>query len=130
MSLTIEVSLLSGRTVSLEAGPEESVDTLRRRAQETLASGRGRLLNSAGKSLDGEATLKESGLQSGDALTWQMSTVQVRGIRFSSAFAAVLGDGSVMAVVVGGSSGDLLAQMRGSPVVPSTLFLFMGSFIK
>ena len=53
MPLTIHVSLLSGRTVLLEAGPEETVEALRSRAQKTLAAGRGRLLNASGCILDG-----------------------------------------------------------------------------
>ena len=92
--LTIEVNLLSGRRVSLDAATDESVDTLTRRAQKTLGVGRGRLLHSKGGVMDGAATLEEFRLHSGDALTLQMSTTQVRGNLH--AFAAILGDGSVV----------------------------------
>ena len=94
MPLAIELSLLSGRTVSLEADPDETVKTFRSRAQKTLAVGRGRLLDSSGSVLNGAATLEECRLQSGDRLTFQMSSIRVRGN--SGAFAAILGDGSVV----------------------------------
>ena len=69
MPLTIEVSLLSGSTVSLEAEPDESLETFKCRAQRALAVGRGRLVHSSGAVLGGAATLQEHGLQNGDSLT-------------------------------------------------------------
>ena len=45
MSLEIEVSLLSGRSVALEAETDELVEAFKSRAQKALAEGRGRLLD-------------------------------------------------------------------------------------
>ena len=94
MPFTIEVSLLSGRSVSLEARPDEPVQSLQSRAQRTLAVVRGRLLSSSGGILDGAATLAESGLLSGDVLTLLMSSIQVCAGYFF--FAAILCDGCVV----------------------------------
>ena len=48
MPLTLDVSLMSGKTVSLETHGDESVESLRMRAQRALRAGKGRLFNSAG----------------------------------------------------------------------------------
>ena len=90
MSRTIQVGLLSGRSVSLEVGPDEPLEALQSRAQKALAVGRGRLLDSAGGILDGTTTLEESGLQNGDMLTLQLCRVQV--CSNTVAFAAILGN--------------------------------------
>ena len=94
MPLTIIVSLLSGRKVSLEADPDETVETLRSRAQRALAVGRGRLLSSCGGVVDTAGTLQEATLQNGDTLSLHLSSVYVSGN--ARAFAAILGDGSVV----------------------------------
>ena len=52
MSWTVEVSLLSGRTVSLQTHGEETLESLRVRAETALGSGKGRLLDSKGGVLD------------------------------------------------------------------------------
>ena len=93
MSITVEVGLLSGRTVTLEASVADSLGDLKQRAQSELGVGRGRLLNSSGCLLEGFASLEEAGLENGDSLTLQSSTVQI--CSSWSAFAAILGDGSV-----------------------------------
>ena len=72
--------------------------TLRHRAQNGLGVGRGRLLDASGVVLDGCASIGEAGVQNGDSLTFQINIVQIScSSRYSehSAFAAVLGDGSV-----------------------------------
>ena len=56
MSLTIEVSLISGRSVSVEVQPDECVHAVQLRAQRALGVRKGRLLNSCGDVLDGEKT--------------------------------------------------------------------------
>ncbi|CAE7389677.1 unnamed protein product, partial [Symbiodinium natans] len=52
------VSLLSGRSASLEVEPEELVETLKARAEKTLAVGKGRLVGSSGDILDGAASVE------------------------------------------------------------------------
>ena len=90
--LTIEVTLLSGKRVSLEAGADESVESLKKRARKALAIGRATLLDSSGRVLDAASTLEECSLQSGDTLTLQRGSVRVHGHK--SVLAAILGDGS------------------------------------
>ena len=53
MSLTFEVSLISGKTVSLQTDEDESVESLRLRGQTALGAGKGQLLDSIGNVLDG-----------------------------------------------------------------------------
>ena len=48
MSQTLEVSLISGKTVSLQTHGDESVESLRVRAQKALGVGPGRLVSSTG----------------------------------------------------------------------------------
>ena len=93
MSLTLEVSLLSGKTASLQTHEDESVESLRMRAQRALGAGKGRLLDSTGSVLDDRAPLKEARLQYAEPLTLQVRRVDIQAT--SSAFAAMLGDGSV-----------------------------------
>ena len=88
MPLTIQVSLLSGRTASLEAEEDEWVGSFNNRAQKTLEVGRGRLVDSSASILNSAATLGESSLRSGDVLTLQMSSIVHTNI---AAFAAILG---------------------------------------
>ena len=102
--LKMEVSLLSGRSVLLEAGLDDTVETLRSRAQEALEVGRGRLVDSSGGVLDGAATLAECELQSGHALTLHIRSVHI--LSSYAAFAAMLGDGSVVTWGDAGSGGD------------------------
>ena len=94
MALAIEVSLLSGRSVVLEAEKDEPVKQFKLTAQELLAVGWGRLSDSSGGILDGAATLEESRLQSGDSVTLHIREVYVCNNRY--AFALILGDGSVV----------------------------------
>ena len=99
MSILVEVGLISGKTVSVEAGLDESVGWLKRHAQTALAVGKGRLLDSSARLLDEEQTIKEAKLQTGTLLTLQVGTVQVLGTIGSvsgEAFSAILGDGSVV----------------------------------
>ena len=48
MSMTVEVGLLSGRTVTVNADKNELVDSLRLRAQVALGVAKGRLVDSSG----------------------------------------------------------------------------------
>ena len=51
--VTVQVGLLSGRTVALNAEQDEGVESFRHRAQTALGVGTGRLLNSSSDVLDG-----------------------------------------------------------------------------
>ena len=94
MSLTVEVSLISGKTAWLQAHGDESVESLRMRAQRALGVGNGRLLSSTGSALDGGALVKEARLPHAEPLMLQVRRVDIccRG----GAFAAIVGDGSVV----------------------------------
>ena len=94
MSVVADVGLISGKTVSVEVRLDESVATLKQRAQTALAVGRGRLLDSSGGLLDDDLTVKEAKLETGTSLTLQVGRVQIKGCE--CAFAAILGDGSVV----------------------------------
>ena len=103
MSLNVEVSLISGKTVSLQTHGEESVESLRVRAQKALGAGKGRLLDSTGgRSLWRGQPLKKARLQNAEAnaeperLTLQVRRVDICSCTFG-AFAAILGDGSAVA---------------------------------
>ena len=113
MSLILSVSLLSGKTVSVEAELGTSVGELRQRAQTALAVGKGRLLDPSGRALDEVATVKESGLQTGDSLSFHIRRIQLQAT--SRAFAAILADGSVVtwgAAAYGGSSRAVRDQLK------------------
>ena len=98
MSITLHVSLLSGRTFSAETELDVGVATFRERAQAALSVGKGRLVHSCGLALDGASTLRECGLQNGDVLNLQVLPVTIQASRAldGAAFAAILGDGSVV----------------------------------
>ena len=75
MSVVVDVGLISGKTVSVEASLDESVATLKRRAQTALAVRKGRLLDSSGGLLDDELTpRKEAEIGTGTSLTWHIRT--------------------------------------------------------
>ena len=66
MSITVEVGLLSGTRASVDAGVDEEVRLLGRRAQEALGIGRGqlaRLVDSSGSVLDPRARTKDAMVQ-------------------------------------------------------------------
>ena len=113
MSLTLEVSLISGKTVSLQTHGDESVESLRVRAQGALGVGKGRLLSSTGSALEGGAVLKKARLQQAEPLTLQVRRVDIS--RHYSAFAAILGDGSVVTwgrAWFGGDSSAVRDQLK------------------
>ena len=59
MFLTVSASLLSGKTVTLQAEPGDSVKSLKKRAQTALEVGGGRLLEPSGSVLNDAATIKK-----------------------------------------------------------------------
>ena len=66
MSLTVEVGLLSGRTATVQAGLDEELNDLTRRAQTVFGVGKGRLLDSSRNVLDARLSIREAGVQTGD----------------------------------------------------------------
>ena len=103
MSISLSVSLLSGRSVSLEVEPEDAILLLKQCAQTALGAGAGVLLRSSG-SLDEAATVEEAGLKNGDELTYQVRRVLI--CDNPGAFAAILSDGSVVTWGHAGFGGD------------------------
>ena len=120
MSLSVAVHLISGRSVTLETEANASVESLRQRAQRALSVGRGRLLNSSGRVLDGSRTVEQAGLKSGETLTLHVRQVQVISSKMfgdeeNAAFAAILGDGCVVSWgnhLCGGDSSDFRDQLK------------------
>ncbi|CAE7445097.1 unnamed protein product [Symbiodinium natans] len=113
--LTLHVSLLSGRTVTLEAKPDHTVESLQVHAQTALNVCRGRLLDCSGDPLDAAATVEEAGLQTGQLLTLQMRPVEICSSVTGRAFAAILSDGSVATWGLsdfGGDSSAVQDQLR------------------
>ena len=94
MSITVDIGLLSGKDATVKAGLDEKVGALKHRAQIALGVGRARLVDSSGSVLDASAPIKRARLQNGDLLTLHVSTVAVQACH--NAFAAILGDGSVV----------------------------------
>ena len=130
MSHTVEVGLISGKTVSLETHGEESVESLRARAPTALGAGKGRLLDSTGSVLDGGAPLKTARLQYEAPLTFQVRRVDITGGRL--AFAAILGDGSVVTWGDAGARGDsrdVRDQLKNVQQIQSTLYAFAATLI-
>ena len=95
MAIVLDVTLISGRKVSLESDLDASVESVSRHAGRALGVGKGRLLNSLGGVLDGDASLETAGLQTGDSLTLQVGKVQICGATVQG-FAAILGNGSAV----------------------------------
>ena len=97
MSISLQVSLLSGRTICLDAELGKSLQSLSDRAQVALASRRGSLLNAEGKLLHGASTVEECCLRDGDVLTFHIGHIEVFMSRGLPAAASILSDGSVLA---------------------------------
>ena len=126
MALVLDVSLLSGRKVCLESDMNDSVASLKERAQEALGVGKGRLLNSCGDVRDVNATLEAVGLQSGDHLTLHIGKLQIRGGK-NRGFAAILGDASVVTwgkASCGGDSHAVQEQLRNVHQIEATCSAF------
>ena len=106
MSITVEVGLLSGKTVTVKADLDEEVGTLKRRAQTAL----GRLLDPSGGVLDVCESISHARLQSGDSLVLHISRVRVQASL--CAFAAILDDGSIVTWGHASHGGDSSAVQR------------------
>ena len=114
MSIHVEVGLISGRKATVQAALDETVGTLKRRAQVALGVGTGRLLDSSGCVLEGALPMKKARVQNGDSLTLlRTNRVQIQAA--SSAFAAILDGGSVVTwgeAEPGGDSSAVQAQLK------------------
>ena len=115
MSVRLAITLLSGRCVHIDVDPKASLDVLRQQAQIALCVGRSSLLSPGGEDLRGTRTVEQTGLRMGDALVLHSRHVQVFSSRRSAAFAALLGDGSVVTwgdSEGGGDSSAVQGQLR------------------
>ena len=113
MAIVVYVTLISGQRVSLEADLTASVQSLAERARRALGVGRGQLFSSSGGVLDKATKLGAAKLQTGDCLTLQVGTVRMQASY--NAFAAILGDGSVVAwgsADYGGDSNSVRHQLK------------------
>ena len=79
MAIVVNVNLLSGQGVSLEADLTASVQSLAERARRAFGVGRGRLFTSFGNFLDGDAQMAAANLQTGDCLTLKIGRIRISG---------------------------------------------------
>ena len=110
--------------VSHQAAEDENVGTLKRRAQVALEVGTGRLLDSSGCVVEGTLPMKKARVQNGDSLTL-LATNTVQFQATAGAFAAILGDGSVVTWgddVEGGDSSALQAQLKNVLQIQGTRY--------
>ncbi|CAE7373827.1 unnamed protein product, partial [Symbiodinium necroappetens] len=121
MSMCLSVALLSGREVHLGLAPETSVEELRLRAQAALSTkGRLRLLES-GAEIEGEMSLSQVGLQTGDRLMLYTRPAAVAATQH--AFAAIQGDGSVVTwgnPKFGGDCSEVQDKLRNVQCIQAT----------
>ncbi|CAE7798998.1 unnamed protein product [Symbiodinium sp. KB8] len=125
MSITVTVGLLSGKEATVEAGVDETVGTLQRQAQTALGVGRGRLLDASGNVLDVGESIKRARLQSGASLALHINRVQAQAT--GQAYAAILGDGSVVTrgdASCGGDSRAVQDQLKNVQQVQASNFAF------
>ena len=109
MSISVDVHLLSCKTASLEVEADASVELLKQHAQSALVTGRGILRNSLGEALDKANSITEMCSKTGDMLTLHVGQVQPTAAKeatLHNAFAAVLGDRSVVTWGDAGYGGD------------------------
>ncbi|OLQ00903.1 hypothetical protein AK812_SmicGene16390 [Symbiodinium microadriaticum] len=115
------IRVAAGRRVTVDADVNEEVGTLKRRAQIALGVGRGRLVGSSGSVLDAWTPIKRARLQNGDLLALHINRVQVQAS--SEAFAAILGDGSVVTwgrTNLDGDSGAVQDQLKNVQQIQAT----------
>ena len=119
MSITLHVSLLSGRTVPIEIGLDVDIRVFKRRAERAVSVGKGGLIHSSGSVLDVAKTIGDSELHNGDILSLHVLPVAIQaagvGATENSAFVVSLGDGSVVTwgdASCGGDSSAVQDQLR------------------
>ena len=114
--MAVHISLLSGKSVTLECSQDESITCLKRRAQQALGlgGGAGGLISAAGDCLNAttDATVKRMRIMHNDTLTLSCSPTKVQVTE--KAFAVILGDASVACFgtrLYGGDSSALQDQL-------------------
>ncbi|OLP91981.1 putative E3 ubiquitin-protein ligase HERC1 [Symbiodinium microadriaticum] len=128
VDLSLVAVLVTILAICVEA--DASVESLKHRAQTALAvPSRGRLLNSSGEVLDGVQTVTEAELRSGDVLTLHVNQVQIKARKcvHCRAFAAILGDGSVVTwgdVDFAGDSSAIQEQLRDVQQIQASIQAF------
>ena len=126
MSIAVEVSLLSGKTATVQAGLDEKVNSVILQAQLALGVSKGRLVGASGFVLDGSALTKHASIRNGDVLTFHASKVQVQAT--SSACVAVLGDGSVVIwhiyAACGGHGSDVKDHLKNVQQIQASFDAF------
>ena len=122
MPITVEITLLSGRSASISCEPDSSVNELRLRAQRVLQTDISALFCRNGQRLVGRRSLREAGVEDADALTAALRQTVVTSSWESllsggdawplasswatDAFAAIRPDGLVVTWGYGFSGGD------------------------
>ena len=112
MSVTVEVRLLSGKRAQVSGSLDEQLEQLKRRAQIALRVGNGRLVDLSGIVLDMRAQIEDVNVKDGDSLL-HITRAQVCGN--GRAFAAILGDGSVVTwgnALFGSDSSEAQDQLK------------------
>ena len=125
MSIEVTVGLLSGKTATVKADLDEELGALKHRAQTALGVGRGRLVGSSGIFLDACAPIRSARVQDGDFLVLHVHLVRVQAS--GSAFAAILGDGSVVtwgAASYGGNSSSVQDQLKNVQQIQASFGAF------
>ena len=95
-TIALQIALLSGHTITIDAAVDETVDELRQRAQNKLQRGLRCLVNPSGLVLQKCHTLQDAGIKSGDLLTATAEPIKIVSSRFAAAFAMITFDGSVI----------------------------------
>ena len=103
---------MSGKTADIAATMDTSLKDVKLQAQSALQSASGVLMSCQGQFLDADQTLAEAGVRPGDVLTLQVRQTVLAAT--SGAFAAILGDGSVVAwgSSDGGDSSAVQGQLK------------------
>ena len=120
-AIVVDVALMSGKRVSLEADLSASVQSSNKRARRALGVHQGRLFSSSGSVLDGDVRLGAAKLQTGDCLTLQIRKVHI--CARLDCFAAILGDGSVSTwgnAKMGGDSTAVQDQLKNVPEIQAS----------
>ncbi|OLQ14728.1 putative E3 ubiquitin-protein ligase HERC1 [Symbiodinium microadriaticum] len=111
---------LSAADVRSELGADVGVSTEEARTQ-IEEEGKGRLVASSGRVLDAAAVIRHTGLRDGDSMILHVNPIQLQSSR--GAFAAILGDGSVVTWGLpsyGGDSSAVQEQLKNVQKIQAT----------